>query len=107
MPNREMSSFVLARLCSQATPLQVVCGSIATTPFRVVCGPTTTTLLPTMIHPSLAAADLRRPNAIPVVAARRGPYRMTGRGRRLWVKQRLGGDVGFWRKADVFQTSRS
>jgi hypothetical protein len=29
------------------------------TPFRVVCGPTTTTHLPTMIHPSLAAADLR------------------------------------------------
>ncbi len=25
----------------------------------VACGPTTTTLLPTMIHPSLAAADLR------------------------------------------------
>jgi hypothetical protein len=33
--------------------------SIATTPFRVVCGPTTTTLLPTMILPSLPAADLR------------------------------------------------
>jgi hypothetical protein len=32
--------------------------------FRVVCGPTTTTLLPTMIHPSLAAADLGRPDDV-------------------------------------------
>jgi hypothetical protein len=47
---------------SYATP--GVCGSIATTPFRVVCGATTTTLLPTMIHPSLAAADLRRPDDV-------------------------------------------
>jgi hypothetical protein len=39
-------------------------GSIAMTPFRAVCGPTTTTLLPTMIHPSLAAADLRRPDDV-------------------------------------------
>src|SRR4030081_4017663 len=64
MPNREMSSFVPARLQSQATPLRVACGSIATTPFRVVCGPTATTLLPTMIHPSLAAADLRQPDDV-------------------------------------------
>ena len=34
-----------------------------------VCGPTTTTLLPTMIHPSLAAADLR-----PSISA--GPLRV-------------------------------
>src|SRR5258707_5713175 len=61
MPNRDMASFVPARLRSRATSLRVVRGSIATTPFRVVCGPTTTTPLPTMIHPSLAAADLRRP----------------------------------------------
>jgi hypothetical protein len=64
MPNREMSSFVPARLGSQATPRRAACGSIATTRFRVVCGPTTTTLLPTMIHPSLVAADLRRPDDV-------------------------------------------
>jgi hypothetical protein len=29
-----------------------------------LCGPTTTTLLPTMIHPSLVAADLRRPDDV-------------------------------------------
>jgi len=57
-PNRDMSSFVPARLRSRATPLRMVCGYIATTPFRVGCGPTTTPLLPMMIHPSLAAADL-------------------------------------------------
>ena len=51
-------------LRSQATPLRVVCGSIATTPFRVVCGSTTTILLPTMSHPSLEAADLRRPDDV-------------------------------------------
>jgi hypothetical protein len=60
MPNRDMSSFVPAKLRSQATSLRVVRGSIATTPFRVVCGPITMPLLPTMIHPSSAAAD-RRP----------------------------------------------
>jgi hypothetical protein len=43
----------------QASSLQVVSGSIATPPFRGVGGPTTTTLPPTMIHPSLAAPDLR------------------------------------------------
>jgi hypothetical protein len=88
MPNRDMSSFVPARPGSQATPLQVVCGSIATTPFRVVCGPTTTTLLPTMIHPSLAAADLPRPMQFPswLLVVGLAHYRMTGRNRPRCLK---------------------
>jgi len=36
-----------------------VSGSIAIPPFRVDFGPFTTTLLPSMIHPSLAAPDLQ------------------------------------------------
>ena len=64
MPNRDTASLVPARLWSRATSLEAVRGSIATTPFRVVCGPTTTTLLPTMIHPSSVAADLRRPDDV-------------------------------------------
>jgi hypothetical protein len=40
----------------------------------VVCEPTTTTPLPTMIHPSLAAADLRRPDDVYADAGElRGP----------------------------------
>ena len=58
MPNRDRASLVPAGRRSRARSLRVV--SIATIPFRVVSGPTTTTPLPTMIHPSLAAADPRR-----------------------------------------------
>lgn len=50
--------------CDPQLLLRVVCGSIATTPFRVVCGPTMPPLLPMMVHPSLAAADLRLPDDV-------------------------------------------
>jgi hypothetical protein len=54
---RDKPSRVLARWSPRAISLQAACASIATIPFREVSGPITTILLPTMIHPSLAAAD--------------------------------------------------
>ena len=60
MPNRDLISSVPAGLRPQATSRRVERESIATTRFRVVGGPTMTTRLPTMIHPGLAAADLRQ-----------------------------------------------